>query len=196
MKTAWHSQLVRIRIILTRTNWQEKSSPADDRRQPITKASGVRGGPPPMGKPDKKAVKSPRCRRRPLSTAILSGAASDYAVAHHIPKRLDVFRKNIPHLIDAEPGRKGCPRMDGMHPERHFGPNVPEHRKRPPAVEPARHQHDGTGMRGFQRPFGQNGVFIRAAGLAASGTPAMPSRRAISPPSPEPVTKTFGATPR
>ena len=30
---------------------------------------------------------------------------------------------------------------------------------------------------------------------AASGSPAMPSRRTISPPSPEPVTKTFGATP-
>lgn len=51
-----------------------------------------------------------------LAKHVLRGTASGYAVAHHIPKRLDVFRKNIPHLIDAEPCRECCPRIDGVHP--------------------------------------------------------------------------------
>lgn len=133
-----------------------------------------------------------------LAKHVLRGTASGYAVAHHIPKRLDVFRKNIPHLIDAEPCRECCPRIDGVHPDATSGQTF-----RNTASARLLWNQLVTSMteRGCEA---SSAFLVRTAfsyvlrdwlSQAASGTPAMPSRRTISPPSPEPVTKTFGATP-
>ena len=59
-----------------------------------------------MGKPDKKAVKSPRCTEAPFSTANLAGTARDYAVAHHIHTLMeDVFNTANESFMNATSGQ-------------------------------------------------------------------------------------------